>query len=95
MKKAHQAYVTGAFGNDKLFQIQSSSQEVGKNCRYISICNSEAISPITLKHGHFVHQGVFLLLTFEPSKISLTIEYSESEYISTAAMPTWKHLQGM
>ena len=63
-------YVAGAFRNDELFRIRNSSQEVGKYCRYNSVCNSEAISPILLKHGHFVHRGVFLLPKLEPSKTS-------------------------
>ena len=63
-------YVAGGFRNDELFRIQNSSQEVGKNCWYISVCNSEAISPITLKHGHLVHLGMFVLLMLELSKKS-------------------------
>ena len=63
-------YVAGAFRNAELFWIRNSLQEVGKNCRYISVCNSEATSPIALKDGHFVHRGVFLLPTLEPLKKS-------------------------
>ena len=58
-------YVAGAFRNDKLFWIQISSQEVSKNCQYVFVCNLEAISLITVKHGHFVHLGVF-----KPIKLS-------------------------
>ena len=31
------------------------SEEVVKNCCYISVCNSEAISPMVLTDGHSVH----------------------------------------